>query len=99
MESTQRVKMLLDVVNARVSLPKIVEETVKGKKMQRINGSFELSLFGEQELGIFRNLIVRELQQEFPELNPPPDTPEPTIDDVKTIEVENENKETTKETE
>lgn len=89
MTSEQKVALLLDLVNTKISIPKLTTETVKVKNdegklvnetYQKPTGSFEISFFNNEQLEIFKNRIISELYVIFPEFVPKPQEEAKVID-------------------
>lgn len=71
MTNLEKIDLLLKLTEAKISLPKITLVRERGQDgrmgdVPKITGNIELSLFGEQDLMLFRTMIQKEVKDLLP---------------------------------
>lgn len=89
--SQEKVDFLLKLTEAKISLPKFTTERGKDQSgrmvdMPKLTGSVTVSLFPENELMLFRNMITKEVMGLFPQLKPTEKQQELPFEENKEVE-------------
>jgi len=77
-KSKEKINLLLNVINATIKLPKYTEVIENKQKVNKITGSFEISLIQQDSIIVLRDTILNELCILYPHLAPKTEEPQVT---------------------